>query len=101
GYEWGWDTLPRWLAEFERQSEVVDLAREITTVWPGEARSWLILSRVLPDGEASDEALAALDRAIALNPCLIEAHDLKAERLTEAGRFDEALAACRPNAWPE
>src|SRR5205823_9979946 len=46
--------------------------------------------------EQTAEALAALDAAIALDPRNVEAHDLKAERLADAGRFDEALAAARP-----
>ena len=44
-------------------------------------------------GEQNTEALEALDKAIALNPRAIEAYDLKAERLAEMGRFDEAKAA--------
>ncbi len=100
GYDWGWDTLPRWLTEFDRGGEVLDLAREIAAARPGEARSWMILGRILPD-ESIEEALAALDRAIALNPCLGDAHDLRAERLANAGRFEEALAACSPAAWPD
>jgi tetratricopeptide (TPR) repeat protein len=44
------------------------------------------------------EALGALDRAIAIDPRLVSAHDRRAVILAQAGEFDQALAACRPKA---
>src|SRR5205814_3376814 len=76
--------------------EVVELARELTRDRPGDPRGWLKLARLLHDPGHAPEVLAALDTAIALDPRNIEAHDLKAERLADDGRFDEALAAARP-----
>src|SRR5437763_15132017 len=43
--------------------------------------------------------MAALDRAIEAGPRSVEGHDLRATLHARAGRFDEALAACRPPAW--
>ena len=40
-----------------------------------------------------DEAINAFDRAIALFPRYVEAYDLKAEKLAELQRYDEAKAA--------
>ena len=48
---------------------------------------------MLPGPQFADEVIDALDRAIALDPRCIEAYDMKAERLAEMGRFDEAKAA--------
>ena len=58
---------------------------------------WLSLGRALrEDGEARDEAISALDLAIELAPKLVDAHDLRAEALAEAGRIDEAREAALP-----
>jgi tetratricopeptide (TPR) repeat protein len=46
-----------------------------------------------------DEKLAVMDRVIRLQPKFLQAYDYKAELLTRAERYDEALAACKPAAW--
>ncbi|HZV01501.1 MAG TPA: hypothetical protein VFF73_32615, partial [Planctomycetota bacterium] len=74
------------------------LARELASQRPGNARTWVVLGELLGSPEDRAEALAALDRAIALEPTSVEAHDLKAVRLADAGRFDEARAECAPAA---
>src|SRR5262249_3083541 len=61
---------------------------------PGDPRTWLALVRVLNNPTHAEEVLAALDRVLALNPRNAEARDLKAERLSELGRFEQAQAAC-------
>src|SRR5439155_13352808 len=75
------------------------MARNLTERRPGEARSWLLLAESLNRAEDLPEQLAALDRAIELNPRGPEAHDLRATLLAQARRFDEALVACRPAGW--
>ena len=82
--------------ELKKRDFVLDLARELTVSRAGEARSWLVLSGMLSENQQVEERLAALDRAIALNPRLEEAHDHRAWVLCNARRFDEALAACHP-----
>src|SRR5262249_53454779 len=72
-----------------------EMAREVTRLRPGDVRAWLALVRLLPGSAHAAEALAALDRAQALDPRNVEVADLRAERLAEEGRFDEALGACR------
>ncbi|HJZ54242.1 MAG TPA: tetratricopeptide repeat protein, partial [Gemmataceae bacterium] len=62
----------------------------------GDPRVWLRLARLLHHPRHNDEVLAALDRAIAIDPKNVEAHDLKAERLADIGKYDEALAAAQP-----
>lgn len=99
GYDWAWNTLRAWSAELGEPERPKEAARRLTASKPGEARSWLVLEQVL-DGEAEqDEALAALEQAIQLNPRSIEAHSRRAVRLAVAGRVEEALEACRPAIW--
>ena len=101
GYDWGWRALRDWSSQMDRAEVAVECAREITRQRSGEARSWLILARTLAGAESLDERLAALDRAAALNPRAIDAHSLRAYLLAEAKRWDEALAACRPEVFSD
>jgi tetratricopeptide (TPR) repeat protein len=97
-YEGGWRALRMWADEMRRPEWVSQWVRELTAKRPGEARSWLRLARTLKGEEVLREQLAALDTAIQLQPRLIEAHSLRAFLLADAGRYDEALRACRPAA---
>jgi tetratricopeptide (TPR) repeat protein len=101
GVEWAWNMLHDWAAKLNRPQLAVDFARDLTARRPGEARSWLMMARALGTAESRDECLAALDRAIALNPRCAEAYDRKAEVLAQAHRYEEAYAACQPALWPE
>lgn len=96
GYEWAWGMLRQWSTELGRPEEAAELARDLARRRPREARSWLMLGGVLSGPDALEERLAAYDRALELNPRCIEAANGRAELLAEAGRFDEALEACRP-----
>ncbi len=62
---------------------------------------WLVLASLLDAPEERSEAVAALDRALELDPRNIEAHGRKADLFISDGQFDEALAACRPAAFAE
>ncbi|HJS09501.1 MAG TPA: tetratricopeptide repeat protein, partial [Pirellulales bacterium] len=99
GYEWAWDRLREWTAELGRPQHAVQVARKVCSQRPGEARSWLVLARILSEPAEFEERMAALDRALELNPRLLEAYDLRAILLVQQRRFDEALGACRPAAW--
>lgn len=99
GYEWAWEMLRRWAWQLGQPETAAEFARDLTRRRGGEARSWMMLAEVLARPEEREERLAALDRAIERNPWLTDAYNLKAEALAEAGRFDEALAACRPAAF--
>lgn len=94
GNDWAWRTLINWSERMEQAELVPQFARELTTRRPGDPRVWLALARLLTNPANTDEVLGALDRVLALSPRNNEARDLKAERLTELGRFDEALSAC-------
>ena len=100
GYDRGWSALERYATARGEPERIEATARLLTTTRPGEARTWLRLAQTLPGegGAALDERLAALDRALALNPRYEAAHDLRAALQAIAGRFAEALAACDPPA---
>ena len=58
-----------------------------------------MLVRMLGDQAELNEQLAALDRAIEVNPRCIEAYDMKALCLGRAKRYDEARQACQATVW--
>jgi tetratricopeptide (TPR) repeat protein len=96
GLEIAWRLVLHWSDRLDRPETVIELARELTRTRPGDARGWLKLSRLLHAPEQNAEALAALETVIRLDPLNVEAHDQKAERLAEMGRYDEAIEAARP-----
>jgi len=98
GWDDAWGFLRQWSAQVGTPGRAVTLARELTETRAGEARSWFVLAQALGSA-ALEERLAALERALQLNPRYFEAHDTRAWLLSHAGRFDEALAACAPAAF--
>jgi tetratricopeptide (TPR) repeat protein len=101
GYDWAWRALGDWAERMETPDRAIDTAREVARLRPGDYRAWLALVRTLHAREQNEEALAALDKAIALNPRAIEAYDLKAERLAEMGRYDDARTTALPEIFEE
>ena len=99
GYDWAWRALSDWSERMECPEKAVETAREVAQIRPGDSRAWLALVRLLNGREYHEEALAALDKAIALSPRSVEAYDLKSERLADMGRFDEAKAAALPEVF--
>jgi tetratricopeptide (TPR) repeat protein len=96
GYEWAWRTLGDWAERMECPQKAIETARDVARLRPGDPRAWLALVRMLHRPEHHEEALQALDHASRLQPRSIEAYDLKAERLAEMGRYDEARKAALP-----
>jgi hypothetical protein len=94
GYDWAWAELRDWARQLGKPEVAGEFARDLTRRRGGEPRSWLMLARILDRPEDQEERLAALERALTLNPHLEEAYDLKADLLAWAGRFDAAEAAC-------
>ncbi len=95
-YEWGWRALRDWSQERKQPDLAITCARLLTEQRPGQAHAWLTLARTITDARKLDERLAAVDRALALQPQMIEAHSFKVRLYLEARRFDEARVACRP-----
>ncbi len=98
-YGWAWNAIRTWGQLLGQPSLGAEAVRELTRRRPGETRSWVYLARVLEGPETFAERAAALDRALALEPRFIEAHDQRALMLYHAGRPDEADAACHPAVW--
>jgi len=98
GYDWAWGSVASWGERLDEPDAVVELARDLVKDRAGDPRVWMKLARALHRFEQSEEALAALDQAIALDPKNPDPYDLKSERLTEMGRFDEALETTKPAA---
>ena len=96
GYDWAWRHLAVWAERLEEGDNAAQVARDVCQLRPGDPRGWLALARLLQGPKNNDEVLSALDKAIAAHPRGLEAYDLKAERLAEMGRFDEAKAAATP-----
>ncbi|WP_435021774.1 tetratricopeptide repeat protein [Tundrisphaera sp. TA3] len=99
GYEWGWRTLRDWLEQLGRAERLPALAREISDRRSGDASAWMALARTLDGPEALAERLDALDRAAAIDLQGTDAIDFKVRLLADAGRYDEAEAACRSPRW--
>ena len=96
-----WDCLNAWSREMNCRKVAMEAARSLTQQRGGEARSWLVAARAYDRPEELDARLAALDKAIELNPQCIDAFDLRARSLAAAGRWEEAAAACRPAVFGE
>ncbi|ADB19070.1 TPR repeat-containing protein [Pirellula staleyi DSM 6068] len=96
GADRAWGNLQQWAKDLGQPEIAIDIARTLTQSRPGEARSWHVLARILDGPQHSDESLAAIERAIELNPLGIDLHDLHADILAEQGRLREASLACQP-----
>lgn len=96
GYDWAWRALGDWTERMDEPQKAIETAREVAQLRPGDFRAWLAFVRTLQGREYNQEALEAIDRAIALNPRSVEAYDLKSERLADMGRFDEAKDVALP-----
>ncbi len=95
-YHWAWQTL----RELAGEEAALALARRIAEERPHEQAALLALARALPP-TALEEALAVLDRALGLDPRSVDAHDLRATLLSDAGRTQQALEACAPTVFGE
>jgi adenylate cyclase len=81
-----------------RRDEAIErLSRRAVDIDPDYAQAWALLASGLYSlqsnhGRTGDAGMAALDRALALDPDLAEARALKALKRSEAGRHDDASA---------
>ncbi len=97
-HEQGWRLLHEYSLALDRDS-AERLARKWTEISPRDPRSWLILGRCMERPDRIDECLRIVERALELDPSLLDAHDLKAALLVGAGRFGDAVSACNPPLW--
>jgi len=80
-----------------RRDEAIErLCRRAVEIDPGYAQAWALLAAgqysLHSNHGRAGGGMAALDRALALNPDLAEARALKAVKLSEAGRHEAAAA---------
>ncbi len=94
-YGWAWDMLSRWSKAAGKTEALRQALEKLQTQRPDDAGTWKMTARRLNAPEDLPARLAALDKAISLDPASLDAVDLKAQILGDAGRFDEALAVCR------
>ena len=83
--------------DVRRDEAVVRLCSRAVEIDAAYAQAWALMADAqrglrLVHGREGDGGLAALERALALDPGLAEAHALRARLLSDAGRQDEADA---------
>lgn len=99
GYERSWELLGVWAAEIKQPEIAMETVRDLTTRRGGEARSWMMLAKLLGQSAPIDERLQAVAKAQELSPRYVDAYDLQAVILAGASRWQEALAACQPSVF--
>ena len=82
-------------ADVQRLEAIVRLCQAAIEIDPNYARIWALMAVARRGlhfhfGQAGDDALAAAERALALDPDLAEAHAVKADHFWNIGRPDEA-----------
>jgi adenylate cyclase len=79
------------------QEAILRLARRATEIDPDYAQAWALMAHAqttlhVRHGHGDQDGAAAVERALALDPNLADAHAIKARHLAEAGRIQEAEA---------
>jgi len=99
GFEWFWNLLTAWARELNQPELPLQMAGGLAARRGGEARSWVILARMMHGREDLNKVLATLDRAIERNPRSAWAYDVRAEFLALGGQREAALQACHAAVW--
>ncbi len=99
GFEHGWLMLRAWCEMLGKSDYDVEIATELTEKRPQEARSWMMLALAYDQPHQVQNAIDALDKAIAINPLNSECYSDKAVRLCQLGKYDEAIACTSPPAF--
>ena len=84
-------------ADARRAEAIVRLCKRATEIDPSYSRAWALLAigqmtMRFELGKNSDDGLASVERALALDATLAEAHAVKARILAQYDRHDEAAA---------
>jgi len=95
---WGWELLDEMLRGSGENGATLALAQRVSQQHPGNVFAWLRVADYAPDTES---ALAAIERALALEPRNETAFDAKLSLLNRARRYDEVSAALAAAPWPE
>ncbi len=78
-----------------RYSEAETFARQLTERFPQHGFAWKVLGVVLRSQGCAMESLEALQKAVALSPDDVQAHDNLGATLNCLGRLEEAIASYR------
>ncbi len=83
------------LVQLGRNDEAVNVGREAVAAKDSVSNLWLAYATALQGAKRTDEAIAALDNAIARDPKNDRAIARKAAALLDAGRLQDAVTALR------
>ena len=97
-FDWAWQVLADWSNAGGRDAieQTLNFARAFTESRPREVSAWLRRAELALRVNQPEEALAAVEEAIAVNPQHVESHDVHAIVLTRLRRFRAAEEACHP-----
>lgn len=100
-YNWAWQMLIDWSSAVDQGHSARRAAEQVIAERPQEPRGYLRLAECLHEIDNLADGLQAIEAALTRNPRDIDAHDLKAVYLSRLHRWDDALAACRPEIFGE
>lgn len=95
---WGWELLQRIAGEQGTPDLVLHTAQAVVARRPGDPAAWL---RLADWSAGADEALAAVDKALAIEPRHVAAHEARLRILLEGKRHDELAQALAHLPWQE
>ena len=97
------------VGDLRRDESIIRLCRQATALDPEYAQAWALMALAQVELEfvhgQDEDALAAAERAMEIDPALPEAHCIKARYLEEEGKADEAEKQIRtalklnPKSW--
>ncbi len=93
---WAWDLARRIYGEAGQRGAFDELVEAVLSGRPGDAWAWTLKARHAPDDE---QALAAVGRALALEPCHMGAWQVRFECLARQQRFDDIEAHLARLPW--
>ncbi len=94
-YEWAWQVILSWGEEVGSPELAAELARDLTRRKPKDVNAWIQLAKVLGGNSWSQEAMSAVESALAIEPGNERALAIKASLLANARRFEDALKVCQ------
>jgi cellulose synthase operon protein C len=95
-YSFAWALLQQWSREMRKPERVIETARRLVRDRAGDPDPLWRLAQELGGAKKFNEALSCVDRAIALDSTHVQSHDYRAVVLCDLGRYEDALASCRP-----
>lgn len=90
GYDFAWSAMRSWCEVLGQPTYDVEVANKLCAERPEESQSWMRLAYCLDQPHQVDDAIAALDKAIAIDPLLVSGYNQKVLLHCSVGRFEEA-----------